>query len=390
MLLGFKTELKLNNQQRLAFAKHCGVARHAWNWGLALTKQILDHNKVNPDSKIKFPSAIDLHKWLVALVKSENEWYYECSKSTPQQALMALRESWKRCFNVKSSQSRAGVPPVERPGVAGRKLPVGSLHKTAGVPKFKKKGKRDSFTLEGTVKILGNSKIQVPVIGVLKTYERLPQVQPKSVTISRQADRWFISFRFEVETQESTSNSIVGVDLGVKALATLSTGEVVLGAKSYKKHEAKLSRMQWLNRHKIIGSANWKKAQMQIARLHRKIANIRKDTLHKLTTLLAKNHGTVVIEDLNVSGMLANHKLAKAIADMSFFEFRRQLTYKCELYGSKLVVVDRWFPSSKTCSNCGTKKETLTLNERVFECGHCGFVLDRDLNAAINLSKAVS
>lgn len=361
MLLGFKTELKLNNQQRTAFAKHSGVARHAWNWGLGLTKQILDHNKANPDSKIKFPSAIDLHKWLVALVKSEHEWYYECSKSTPQQALMALREAWKRCFN-----------------------------KTAGVPQFKKKGKRDSFTLEGTVKILGNNKIQVPCIGVLKTYERLPQIKPKSVTISRQADRWFISFRFEVETQISEHNDVVGVDLGVKNLATLSTGEVIVGAKSYKKYEAKLSRMQWLHRQKIIGSANWKKAQMQIARLHRKIANIRKDTLHKLTTLLAKNHGIVVIEDLNVSGMFANQRLSKAIADMSFFEFRRQLTYKCELYGSKLVVVDRWFPSSKTCSNCGAKKETLTLNERVFECGHCGFVLERDLNAAINLFKIAS
>jgi putative transposase len=119
MLLGFKTELKLNNQQRTALMKHCGVSRHAWNWGLGLTKQILDHNKANPSDMIKFPTAIDLHKWLVALVKSENAWYYECSKSTPQQALMALREAWKRCFN-----------------------------KTSGVPKFKKKGKRDSFTLE--------------------------------------------------------------------------------------------------------------------------------------------------------------------------------------------------------------------------------------------------
>ncbi|WP_414584516.1 RNA-guided endonuclease InsQ/TnpB family protein [Scytonema sp. PCC 10023] len=361
MLLGFKTELKMNKAQRIAFMKHCGVARHAWNWGLGLTKQILDHNKANPDSKIKFPTAIDLHKWLVALVKSENEWYYECSKSTPQQALMALREAWKRCFN-----------------------------KTAGVPKFKKKGKRDSFTLEGTVKILGSNKIQVPVIGILKTYERLPQVLTKSTTISRQADRWFISFRFDVEVQDLGNTGIVGVDLGVKSLATLSTGEVVLGAKSYKKYEDKLSRMQWLNRHKVLGSNNWKKAQMQIVRLHRKIANIRKDTLHKLTTMLAKSHGTIVIEDLNVSGMMANHKLAASIADMSFFEFRRQLTYKCELSGSKLVVVDRWFPSSKTCSNCGTKKQTLTLNERVFECGHCGFTIDRDLNAAMNLSKAVS
>jgi len=361
MLLGFKTELKLNNRQRTMLAKHCGVARHAWNWGLWLTKNILEYNKSHPDEKLNFPTAIDLHKLLVTLVKSENPWYYECSKSTPQQALMALRQAWKRCFN-----------------------------KTAGVPRFKKKGQRDSFTLEGTVKILGNNKIQVPVIGIFKTYERLPQVLTKSCTISRQADRWFISFRFDVEQQKSCQTSIVGVDLGIKALATLSTGEVIVGAKSYKKYAAKLSRMQWLNRHKTIGSRNWKKAQLKIARLHIKIANIRKNTLHKLTTLLAKNHGTVVLEDLKVSGMMANHKLAASIADMGFFEFRRQLTYKCKLYGSKLVVVDRWFPSSKTCSNCSTKKETLGLSERVFECGHCGFVIDRDLNAAINLSKTVS
>ncbi len=360
MLLGFKTELKLNNQQHTMLMKHCGVARHAWNWGLALTKQILDHNKANPNSKIKFPTAIDLHKWLVALVKSDQVWYYECSKSTPQQALFALRESWKRCFN-----------------------------KTAGVPKFKKKGKRDSFTLEGTVKILGDSKIQVPVIGVLRTYERLPQVLIKSATISRQADRWFISFRFDVEAQNLGNTDVVGVDLGVKTQFSLSTGEVVVGAKSYKKYEAKLSRMQWLNRRQIIGSNNWKKAQLQIARLHRKIANIRKDTLHKITTLLAKNHGTIVIEDLNVSGMMANHKLAKAIADMGFYEFRRQLTYKCELYGSKLVVVDRWFPSTKLCSNCGIQKEIIGLDERVFNCEHCGFTLGRDLNAAINLKKTM-
>jgi putative transposase len=328
---------------------------------LWLTKNLLDHNKTNPNERLKFPTAIDLHKLLVAMVKSENPWYYECSKSPPQQALMALREAWKRCFN-----------------------------KTAGVPKFKKKGQRDSFTLEGTVKILGNNKIQVPVIGILKTYERLPQVLMKSCTISRSADRWFISFRFDVKQQEVCQTSIIGVDLGIKTLATLSTGEVVQGTKFYKKSAAKLSRMQWLNRHKVIGSNNWKKAQLVLAKLHRKIAKIRSDTLHKLTTILAKNHGVIVIEDLNVSGMMANHKLAASIADMGFFEFRRQLTYKCQLYGSKLVVVDRWFPSSKTCSNCGVKKETLSLGERVFECSHCGFKIDRDLNAAINLSKTVS
>jgi putative transposase len=283
MLLGFKTELKLNNQQRTELLKHCGVARHAWNWGLGLTKQILDHNKANPDSKIKFPTAIDLHKWLVALVKPECQWYYECSKSAPQEALRALRTAWDRCFKKK-----------------------------AGVPKFKKKGKADNFTLEGSVKILSSNKIQVPSIGILKTYERLPQVTTKSVSISRTADRWYISFRFEVEQMLlDKSVPVVGVDLGVKVLATLSTGEVFEGAKSYRKYEQKLSRLQYMSRHKQRGSVNWNKAQRKIARLHQKIANIRLCTLHKFTSYLAKNHGRIGIEDLNVSGSaircLVNH-----------------------------------------------------------------------------------
>lgn len=295
-------------------------------------------------------------------MKPENPWYKEVSKCAPQYALRDLRIAWDRCFK-----------------------------KISGVPNFKKKGRSDSFELDGTIKMLGTRKIQVPKLGILKTYEDMPQITPKNVTISRTADRWFISFKIEVEPSVPLKAvDVVGVDLGVLALATLSTGEVFLGAKSYRKYEAKLSRLQWLNRHKVIGSANWKKAQLSIARLHQTIANIRKDTLHKLTTYLAKKHGTVVIEDLNVSGMLANHKLAKAISDMGFGEFRRQLEYKCKLYGSRLVVADQWFPSSKTCSNCGIKKDTLLLSERVFQCEHCSVQLDRDLNAAINLKNMAS
>ncbi|MFL9453052.1 MULTISPECIES: RNA-guided endonuclease InsQ/TnpB family protein [Nostocales] len=363
MLLGFKTELKLNNWQRTMMLKHCGVARHAWNWGLGLTKQLLEHNKVNPDDKIPFPSAIELHKWLVALVKPENKWYYECSKSTPQMALRALRVAWKD-----------------------------GLEKRKGVPKFKKKGKQDSFTLEGTIKVKGVKRIQVPVIGILKTYEKVPSVPIKTCTISREADRWFISYKVEVKDLEpgcslTWMHPDVGVDLGVKALATLSTGKVFEGVKADKQHQAKLSRMQWLHRNKVKGSANWKKAQMQIARLHRRVANLRKDYLHKLTTYIAKNHSFVTIEDLNVRGMMANHKLAAAVQDMSFYELRRQLEYKCKLVGTKLIVADRFYPSSKSCSKCGHLKKSLTLDERIYHCEVCNFKCDRDLNAAINLWK---
>ncbi len=280
MLLGFKTELEPNNQQKTLLAKHARVARHAWNWGLWLTKNILNHNSHHPNNKLKFPTAIDLHKLLVAMVKPKNYWYYEVSKTAPQYALRYLSEAWKRCFS-----------------------------KVSGLPKFQKKGRDDSFTLDGSITV-GFNRIRLPRIGWIKTYEVLPDnITPKSVTISRKADRWFVSFKAETKPQiTEKSVDVVGVDLGVKSLATLSTGEVFPGAKSYRKLEAKLSREQYLNRHKTKFSSNWKKAQLKIAQLHSKIANIRKDRLHKLTTYLAKNHSQIVIEDLNVSGMMANHK----------------------------------------------------------------------------------
>jgi putative transposase len=360
MLLGFKTKLKLNNKQRTALAKHAGVARHAWNWGLSATKFILDHNRDNSDSKIKFPSAIDLHKLLVKLVKPENPWYYEVSKCAPQYALRDLCMAWERCFK-KISKS----------------------------PRFKKKGKHDSFTLDGAIKIKGDKQIKVPIIGTLRTFERLPQVPVKNVTISRQADYWFISFKIEVfEKPSEKVDCPVGVDLGLLRFATLSDSREIDSPRPFKALQEKLAKLQWRNRLKQIGSANWRKAQTKIALLHGHIANIRKDFIHKVTTNLAKNHSEIVVEDLNVSGMLANGKLSKAIADSGFYEFRRQLEYKTKLYGSKLVIADRWFPSSKTCSLCGKKKEFLSLSERTFSC-ECGFICDRDVNAAINLVRLV-
>ncbi|WP_300509346.1 RNA-guided endonuclease TnpB family protein [Crocosphaera sp.] len=171
------------------------------------------------------------------------------------------------------------------------------------------------------------------------------------------------------------------VDLGIKTLATLSNGEVFPNLKPYRKAAKKLSRLHRNLSRKVKGSKNRTKARISLASQHLKVANLRRDYLHKITSYLAKNFSSIVIEDLNVKGMLANRKLAKAISELGFYEFRRQLEYKCELYGSKLTIVDRWFPSSKTCSRCGLIKKELSLSERIYRC-ECGLEMDRDLNAA--------
>ena len=362
MRISFKTELKLNNNERTQLSKHAGVARHAWNWGLDLCKMILDYNHANPDEKMRFPSAIDLHKFLVKWVKVENPWYYEVSKTSAQYALRYLSRAFSDFFSNKT--------------INGRRV---------GFPRFKKKGQHDSFTLEGTIKV-EHRRIQLPKLGRLLTYERLPQgLAPKTAIVSRSADSWFVSFSYEIEpTPRVKMLSVVGVDLGIKALATLSTGETFPNPQPYRKSQARLARLQKAASRKVLGSKNRIKANMKVAKLSSRTANIRKDTLNKLTTHLAKNHSQIVIEDLNVSGMMANHCLAKSIADLGLYEFRRQLTYKAQLYDAEVIIVNRFFPSSKTCSCCGHIQE-MPLKERVFDCKKCDAVIDRDLNAALNL-----
>ena len=351
-----KVRLKLNNKQRTLANKHAGVARYAYNWG----KSVCDLAIQNKEHR---PSAIDLHKKFVAEEKSIKPWLYEVSKYSPQQGLRNLDESYKRIFKVKGSR----------------------------FPRFKKKGQHDSFYLEGAIKTNGN-KIKVPIFGWLKCSEVLPECEVKNVVISKRANQWFIAFKIPFEPQITNKvNGAVGVDLGIKTLAVLSDGKVFEAVKPYKRNKRKLKILQRRLSKKQKGSQNRKKACVKIAKLHYKIANIRKDTLHKLTTYLSKNHTEICIEDLNINGMSKNHKLASAILDGGFSEFRRQLEYKCQWYGSTLTIVDRFYPSSKTCSGCGNIKSDLKLSHRSYVCENCGLVIDRDLNAAINLrNKSVS
>lgn len=306
----------------------------------------------------KLPSSIDLHKKLVAEVKSVNEWYYEVSKCAPQQALRNLATAFTNWW----------------------------LHKHCKKPRFKKKGHQDSFYLEGSLKISGN-KIKLPRIGWVKCPERLPSYQPKNVTISQRASGWYVSFKYELEILPTQKNQErIGVDVGINSLATCSNGSVFPNQKAYRKTKRKLASLQRAVSRKEKGSKNRSQAVHKLAKLHQRVSNIRLDALHKLTTWLAKNHGEIVIEDLNVSGMLKNHRLASAIADCGFHEFKRQLIYKSGWYRSKLVIADRFYPSSQLCSCCGHRQK-MPLKKRVFNCSSCGYSIDRDLNASLNLER---
>ena len=208
-----------------------------------------------------------------------------------------------------------------------------------------------------------------------------------SVVVSRTADRWFASIQVDTPIQfpKHENQVSVGIDLGINKLATLSHGIAFEAPKPLKKLLWRLKRQSRKLSRKALGSNNSKKQIQNHARLHMRIGNIRKDTLHKVTSFLATTYSHIGVEDLNVKGMVRNHKLARSISDVGFGEFRRQVAYKTEWRGGKIVIHDRYLPSSKKCSNCDLVKESLSLSERVFKC-ECSLEIDRDLNAAINLN----
>jgi putative transposase len=358
MLLSIKTKLKLNLAQKFLMAKHAGIARFTYNWGLATWKNLYE-------SGLK-PNKYILKKFFNNHVKPELTWIKEkgiCQKIT-QYAFDNLGTAFDNFFKGKSQY-----------------------------PKFKKKNKHDSFTIDAggkPIPVRGTS-LKLPTIGWVKTYESLPYTTCKSLTISRVADDWFVAYAYEKQTEVTPKqHQVVGVDLGVKVLATLSTGIVFPNPQHYRRHLAKLQKLSRAYARTQKGSKNRNQKRIKLASHHARVANTRKDALHKITTYLSKNHATIVVEDLNVSGMVKNEKLAQSISDCGFHEFRRQLEYKCEKFGSELIISDRWFASSKTCSNCGCKKDNLTLSDRIFNCNNCGFSTDRDFNAAINLSRWAS
>jgi putative transposase len=351
----YKYELDPNDRQRTDLFRHAGAARWVYNWGLEQKQTARQQGR-------KAPTAIDLHRQLNAL-KQELGWLYDVSKCCGQEALRDLDRAFDNFFK-----------------------------KRAKFPRFKsRKRSRLSFRLTGSIKAEGKY-VQLPRLGTIKLKEE-PHVEGRilAATVRETAGKWFVSIRVEQEIAvRENQAAAVGVDLGVNRLATLSDGAVFDAPKALKSKLSQLRRVNRLHAKRRKGSKRRERMRKRLARLHYRIACIRSDALHKLTAHLARSYGAVGIEDLNVAGMLQNRRLSRAISDCGFAELRRQLDYKCQWYGSRLIVHDRFFPSSKTCCRCGAVKDELPLSERVFRCDGCGLVLDRDHNAAVNLLPAES
>ena len=359
MLIAHRIALDPTNVQRSRFAQASGVSRFSWNWALAAWRRQYAAHKADPG--LPRPTEAALRRDLNRRKRAEFPWMYDVTKTAAQEAVIDLGTAFRAFFAKRS-----------------------------GYPRFKKKGVHDSFCAAneaGTFRVEGR-RLRLPRIGWVRMREALRfSGTPKRVTVSREADRWFASVLVETDGPGPVAHpgASVGVDLGVKTLAVLSTGEAIAGPKAHKRLLAGLRRRSRALSRKRKGSANRRKAQLRLARLHARIANIRRDATHKATTRLARGWQRIGIEDLNVRGMASNRRLARSIMDGGFHEFRRQLEYKAAIYGATVVLADRWYPSSRTCSCCGSVKAGLALSERVFRCDNCGLEIDRDLNAARNL-----
>jgi putative transposase len=365
MLLAHRIRLDPNNVQATYLARAAGTARFAYNWALAEWQRQYQDSLADP--AVPKPNEAALRRRLNAIKRTDFPWMLEVTKNAPQIAIMQLGRAFDNFF---AHHSR--------------------------FPTFRRKGRDDRFTLSNDLFRVEKKRIRIPKLGWVRMRERLRFAgRIVSASISRLAGHWFASITVDMPDElplpPAENQGAVGVDLGVKQLATLSTGETFAGPKALRNLLGQLCRLSRELSRKVKGSRNRGKARLKLARLYAKIANVRRESLHQLTTSITRRFHTIGIEDLNVKGMLGNRHLSRAIADMGFGELRRQLAYKAAWRGGHVVVVDRWYPSSKICSHCGYRLEALGLAERQWTCPGCGMQHDRDLNAAINLrSMAVS
>ena len=366
MLLAIKVRLYPTKEQEQKLWQSVGTARYVYNWSLSKQEE-------NYKNGGKFIKDTDLRKELTQLKKSELSWLNEVSNNVAKQAVKDACNAYKRFFN----------------GLASK-------------PRFKSRKKSKPSFYNDTSKLKTKEKsVLLEKVGWVKTNEKIPVgVKYTNPRISYDNKYWYISVGIEQEEiQEELTDVSLGIDLGLKELATCSDGTIFKNInKSYsvRKIEKKLKRLQRQVSRKYEKNKKGKeyaktnniiKLEKKIQQVHRKLANIRNNYLHQTTTSIVKTKPyRVVIEDLNVKGMMKNKNLSDAIRKQGFYEFKRQLEYKCKFRGIELIVADRFYPSSKTCSQCGEIKKDLKLSDRVYKC-NCGFTIDRDLNASINLSR---
>lgn len=373
MIRGHIIELKPNNVQANHFARACGVARKAYNWALYEWQRQYTLDKayrnaclaagVDIDTKrLNKPSQAKLRRELNAIKRELFPYMLEVTKCAPQAAIMQLGDAYNNFFK--------------------------SLAK---YPTARKKGRDDRFSLSNDQFTIKGNSIRIPNLGWVRMKELLRfDGKIMSATISKRGGKWFVSVAVEINKTDKEvirTGKSVGVDLGITDLLVLSDGTKIKAPKPLK---ANLKKLRTLNKklsRTKKGSKNREKAKTKLSRLHYKIRCIRQDSLHKITSGLVEAFDVIAIEDLNVKGMVKNRRLSRAISDLGFFEFKRQLIYKANEQGKVVKSVGRFYPSSKTCSNCNhiLGKDELTLTMREWSCPVCQVSHDRDLNASINI-----
>lgn len=378
--ISHKIELKPNNKAITHFKKAFGCSRLAYNWGLAKWQEYYKQGVKK--------SYLDLKKEFNAIKKEQFPFVYDVSKYATQQPFLNLNLAFNKFF---------------------RDLKQGKL----SYPKFKKKKENfGSYYIGGDQVIIKDDKyLKVPNLGLVKIREKLRfNGKINSVTISQKANKFYASFSMQISHDEynkthkikNLNNQSIGIDLGIKEFVCLSNGLMIKAPKPLNKltrllvkRQRRLSKKQHAKTKQeaingVKKSNNYLKESKKLAKLHSKIANIRSDFLHKLSSIIIKNFDYIGLESLNVKGMIKNHKLAKSLVDVSFYEFNRQLEYKANYMQKEIHRVDKFYPSSKTCCVCGNIKQDLTLKDRIYKCKSCGNIIDRDLNASINLHKFVN
>ena len=364
MIFAHKIALNLTQDQAAYCRKAAGTARFTYNWGLAEWQRQYHTGE--------HPTAAKLKQQWNAIKYEQYPWLADIHRDAHAQPFVNLHAAFQAFFqNLKDRKA-------------------GKTKRKVGYPTFKKKGVHDSFYIANDKVQVQGKRLRIPTLGWVRMREALRFTgKLMSAVVSRMADRWYVSLTVQVNplpTRGENQAGCVGVDLGIRHLATLSTGEHIDGPKPLKVALKKLRRLNRELARRTKFSAHWLATKRQLGRLHARIAALRHDSLHKLTTRLTQTYRQIVIEDLHVAGMVQNRRLARAISDMGFGTLRRMLTYKAEVAGVTVILAERWFPSTRLCV-CGVVNETITWADRVFVCGACGHTADRDVHAAVNLER---